>query len=307
MVAITFVFFFSLTLLVHYAVAGQAGQSATAIKKRLNAIRYTQEAGEDDDLLKLPFRLRVVKPLEMKIVQYFYALLPVNLEASVEQTLQRAGNPRGLKARKFLTGVIAAAIIMTGAGLFISLFLGMGIQKILLYAVIGLVLAVLLPALWLYQTAEKRVQQIERALPDALDLMVVCVEAGLGLDMAMSKVAERMEGPLAEEFARSLNEMKIGKTRQEALRSVAKRAGSHNLASFLSMLIQGIQMGVSIGRILRIQSDSMRTVRRQRAQEQAMKAPVKMLFPLVLFIFPALFVVLLGPAMIQMMESGIFK
>jgi len=303
-VALTFVLVFSLALLVHRAVAGRP---AVAIRSRLNAIRDMQVAVEDGELLKLPFRLRVVKPLKTKIIKSLYSVLPANLEASVEQTLARCGNPRGLRARTFLTGVISAAIVLTGLGLFMPLLLGMGMQKMLLFAVTGLALAVLGPTLWLVHTAEERVKQIDRTLPDAIDLMVVCVEAGLGLDMAMTRVAERMKGPLAEEFARSINEMKIGKTKQEALRAVASRAGSHNLASFLSMIIQGIQMGVSMGHILRIQSDSMRTVRRQRAQEQAMKAPVKMLFPLVLFIFPALFVVILGPAVIQIMNSGMFK
>ncbi|MDP2859995.1 MAG: type II secretion system F family protein [Bacillota bacterium] len=165
------------------------------------------------------------------------------------------------------------------------------------------VLVVLIFVVWLYSSALKRVRRIERALPDAIDLLVVSVEAGLGFDQAMSKMTERMKGSLAEEFAKALQEMKLGKQRHVALRDLARRTGSQTLSTFVAMIVQATQMGVSIGRVLRIQSDSQRRERCRRAEELAMQAPTKMLFPLVFCIFPALFVVILGPGVIQIYET----
>jgi tight adherence protein C len=138
-------------------------------------------------------------------------------------------------------------------------------------------------------------------LPDVLDLLTVSVEAGLGFDQAVVKVIEKFKGPLAEEFHRTLQEVRMNKPRREALRALADRVGIDDLTAFIAALIQADQLGVSIAKVLRIQSDQMRIKRRQRAEEQAQKASIKMLFPLIFFIFPAMFIVLLGPAVLSMM------
>ncbi len=159
------------------------------------------------------------------------------------------------------------------------------------------------PELFLRRAVEKRQRLIRRQLPDALDLLTVSVEAGLGFDAALAKVVEKMKGPLPEEFSRTLQEVRLGKPRRDALRDFGKRVGVEEVSTFVAALVQADQLGVSIGKVLRLQSEQARQKRRQKAEEQAMKAPIKMLFPLVFFIFPALFVVLLGPAVIQIFQT----
>jgi len=280
---------------------GTYGKDAV-IRNRLTGIKDTQT--EDwDNPLSLPFRVRVVKPFEDKIILFVSSLLPVNVRASVDRKLSQAGNPRGMRSAAFIAaagiGSISAGILT----LVVTLFVGVGPLRSLGYAIGAGVLIVLVSALWLYTSARNRVRLIERELPDAIDLLVVSVEAGLGFDQAMSKITERMKGPLAEEFAKALQEMKLGKQRNIALRDLARRTGSQTLSTFVAMIVQATQMGVSIGRVLRIQSDSQRRERRQKAEELAMQAPIKMLFPLVFCIFPALFVVILGPGVIQIYQT----
>lgn len=273
------------------------------IRSRLKIIGETLLSGEDEQPLNLPFKTRVIKPLETKIVGVFSSLLPANLKSIVDKKLVQCGNPMGLKASVFMSWVIAAAIAIAILWFFGSLFLGYGFVNAVIGVLIILLLAIIVPALWLQTTAAKRIKAVEMNLPDVIDLLVISVEAGLGFDMALSKVIEKTKGPLTEEFARALNEIKMGKTRQAALKDLSARVGSENLHSFLTMIIQSTVMGFAIGPILRIQSDTMRVARRQRAEEMAMKAPIKMVFPLVFCIFPALFIVLLGPAAIKIMDA----
>ena len=152
-----------------------------------------------------------------------------------------------------------------------------------------------------------RRKSIQSDLPDALDLLTVSVEAGLGFDGALAKLSEKMKGALVEEFSRTLQEMRIGVPRRDAIRAMGQRCSVDDLSLFTAAVVQADQLGVSIGNVLRVQSAAMREKRRQRAQEKAQKAPVKMLIPLVVFIFPAIFVVLLGPAVIRLMSSLLFK
>jgi tight adherence protein C len=273
------------------------------IKSRLKYIGDMLLAGEDDQPLNLPFKVRIVKPLETKFVGLFSSLLPANLKTIVDKKLLQCGNPRGLKASVFLSWVIAADVLIVIIWFFGSLFLGNGFSNTIIGVMVILLLAIILPALWLQMTAAKRIKNIEMSLPDVIDLLVISVEAGLGFDMALSKVIEKIKGPLADEFAKALNEIKMGKTRQAALKDLSARVGSENLHSFLTMIIQSTVMGFAIGPILRIQSDTMRVARRQKAEEMAMKAPIKMVFPLVFCIFPALFIVILGPAGIRILEA----
>jgi len=150
-----------------------------------------------------------------------------------------------------------------------------------------------------------RKNSVIKSLPDALDLLTICVEAGLGFDQAMQKVAEKWEDELSRSFARVLHEVRLGKIRREALRDMAERLDVSDVTSFIAAVIQAEQLGVSIAKVLRIQSDQMRVRRRQRAEEKAHQAPVKMLFPMVFLIFPAIWVVLLGPAILQVMATNV--
>jgi tight adherence protein C len=156
-----------------------------------------------------------------------------------------------------------------------------------------------LPLFWLKTTVRSKQRLIVKDLPDAMDLIITCVEAGLGLDAALAKVSEQMKGPLAKEISQMLREVGMGRLRREALADLGQRTGVEELISFVNAVIQAEQLGVSIGHVLKVQSDQMRTHRRQRAERLAHEAPVKMMFPLVLFIFPAFLLVILGPAAIR--------
>ena len=272
------------------------------IRSRLSGIKDTQT--EDwDNPLSLPFSLRVVKPFEDKIILFVSSLLPVNVKARIDRKLSQAGNPRGMRSGAFIAVTSVGALSVSTLALLAGLFTGAGPVRPLAYSAGSGLLVILVTVMWLYTSARNRVRKIERALSDAIDLLVVSVEAGLGFDQAMSKITERMKGPLAEEFGKALKEMSLGKQRHVALRDLARRTGSQTLSTFVAMIVQATQMGVSIGRVLRIQSDSQRRERRQKAEELAMQAPIKMLFPLVFCIFPALFVVILGPGVIQIYQT----
>jgi tight adherence protein C len=160
-----------------------------------------------------------------------------------------------------------------------------------------------LPFYLIGSRARQRQNAIIKSLPDAFDLITTCVEAGLGLDAALSRVAEKVEGPFAQELQRALRDIALGKTRRDALKELGERTGVPDLIQFTNAVIQAEAMGSSIGQVLRVQSDQLRVRRRQRAEEAAYKAPVKMLFPLVLCIFPTLFIVILGPAIITIMQD----
>jgi len=162
-----------------------------------------------------------------------------------------------------------------------------------------------MPTIWLGSRIRSRQDAIIKALPDALDLLTICVEAGLGFDAAMTKVTDKWDDPLALEFGRVGQEMALGKLRREALRDMANRMDVSDVSTFIAAVIQADQLGVSMAKVLRIQSEQMRLRRRQRAEEKAHQAPIKMLFPMAFLIFPALFIVLLGPAAIVILESGV--
>jgi tight adherence protein C len=177
------------------------------------------------------------------------------------------------------------------------------------FAVVGLCLAmgVMLPKVWLENRVRLRQKVILKSLPDAFDLITTCVEAGLGLEAALARVAEKVQGPFGEELTVMLQDVALGKLRRDALREVAERTGVPDLTSFINAVIQAETMGTSIAAVLRVQADQMRIRRRQRAEQEAQAAPIKMMFPLVLFIFPTMFIVILGPAAISIYETLIAK
>jgi len=170
---------------------------------------------------------------------------------------------------------------------------------------LGAAIGFILPGVWLGSKISQRQDEILKSLPDALDLLVICVEAGLGFEGAMAKVAEKWDNELSRAFARVLQEIRLGKLRTDALREMEKNMGVADVTSFVAAIIQATQFGVSIAKVLRIQSEQMRTKRRQRAEKKAQEAPIKMLFPLVFLVFPSIFLVLLGPAALLVMESGV--
>jgi tight adherence protein C len=220
------------------------------------------------------------------------------------KNLELAGDPGRLDASSFL----ALRFVVAGAfgGLLFLVFMfssTWSVSRELLFTLLFTVLGFFFPQLWLKSKINSRQKEIRKAMPDALDLLTICVEAGLGFDAAMAKVNEKWDNQLSMALGRTIREIQLGKLRREALRDMADRVGIPEMTSFVAAIIQSEQLGVSMARVLRIQSDQMRIKRRQRAEEEARKAPLKMVFPMGLFIFPALIIVLLTPAAFRLRDS----
>jgi tight adherence protein C len=248
------------------------------------------------------FRERVVTPAADSVAGFVLKLNPKTTVESVRVKLLAAG----LSDRISVNAFLAAKGIFAVVGLLFGLLFGLpnGAGMMLIMMVGGPVGGFMLPDFALSMKARARREKVRAELPDALDLLAVSVEAGLGFDGAISKLAEHMDGALTEEFNLALGEMRIGESRQEALKKMAQRLDTPEVSTFTRAIIQADQLGISLGRILRVQAADTRLKRQAAAEEKAMKAPIKMLFPLVLFIFPAMFVVILGPALLNL--KGLF-
>jgi tight adherence protein C len=252
---------------------------------------------------RLSLRERVVAPMSSRIAKFMLRLnRRENLEA-VQQRLLAAGMS-GVSPSSFL----AAKGFLAGSGAFFGLVLWIGTRSsaalgmLIGFAAIGYIA----PGYLVGVRARRRRELVQSALPDALDLLAVSVEAGLGFDAAISKLIDHMDGPLIDEFGLALSEMRVGEARQDALKKLSARVDSPELSAFVRAIIQADQLGISLGRILRVQAVDSRLKRQAAAEERAMKAPIKMLFPTVVFIFPAMFIVVLGPALISLSKLFAF-
>jgi tight adherence protein C len=252
--------------------------------------------------LQQPFSQRVLVPLARTILNTIGKYGPKQSAERLRLNLQQAGNPGNLTPVMFSGIRIALAVLLVLIFSFVT-FRTMPFAQALMYTAIGAGLGYLLPGIWLGQQIKKRKKNIVKALPDALDLLTISVEAGLAFDSALQRVTEKWDNELAKEFKRVLTDTRLGRARRDALKDMAARTGVDDVQTFTAAVIQAEQLGVSIGKILRIQADQMRVRRRQRAEEAAQKAPIKMLFPMVFLIFPALFVVILGPAVPRLMQG----
>jgi tight adherence protein C len=253
--------------------------------------------------MSVPFTQRVLLPLMQQIAKFTTQFTPQQTLQKTQHQLDVAGNPSGLTPPMFWMMRFGA---MIGLGLLLLIVFIISRQPstyVVLGAIGGGVMGFMLPQMWLNSKISKRKQMIIKALPDALDLMSICVEAGLGFDQAMSKVNEKWDNELSMAFGRVIREIQLGKTRREALRAMAESMEVPDVTTFAGAIIQADQLGVSISKVLKIQADQMRMKRRQRAQEKAQQAPVKMMIPLVTLIFPAIWIVLLGPAGVQLYKS----
>ncbi len=242
-------------------------------------------------LLPADVRGRMLTSLESRLAHYVVRFTPRLDADTVQQKLLAAGVSRRISPTRFLA-LKGAAIL---GGFLFGLLLGRPLV-VLAFGFCGF----FGPDMWLTMKGRARKEQIRADLPDALDLLAVSVEAGLGFDGAITKLTEHMHGPLADEFGLSLGEMRIGESRQEALKKMAERVAVPEMAAFTRAVIQADQLGISLGRILRVQAAEARNRRQMAAEERAMKAPIKMLFPTVMFIFPAMFIVILGPAFLNL-------
>ena len=286
-------------LLIFIGLAG--GSSVDPVQQRLTQLGAAQAANLEELELQAPLFERTIRPLANRLSGSIARVTSTSFSQQTERRLALAGNPGDLRVADWL-GIKAVGAIV-GAGLFVLLFVFPGVLVVPIpinFAMIGVgvMFGYTIPEFWLGGRVKKRQKAILLQIPDALDLLTISVRAGLGFDGALGKVVEKLKGPLTEEFRRALAEIRVGKARRDALRDIVPRTEVPPLTNFIGAIIQAEQLGVSISKVLQVQSEQLRIERRQRAEEQAAKAPIKMLFPLVGCIFPSLFIVILGPAII---------
>ncbi|MGD0114962.1 MAG: type II secretion system F family protein [Dehalococcoidia bacterium] len=282
------------------ALSLRQGPKAGAVRARV-ATLSTSRAFEAREA-RPSFGDRVLAPLADALTGKALAVLPHGLLDRLKTRLLRAGEP--VTAEGFILVSLAIAGAFGGLALLLTISAGAALDpKMLALIVLMTGVGAYLPSMWLSSRLRQRQATIVKSLPDSFDMITTCVEAGLGLDAALARVAEKVKGPFAEDLSITLREISMGRNRAESLRDLADRTGVTDLSLFVNAIIQAEQMGTSIGQVLRVQSEQMRVRRRQRAEERANQAPVKMVFPLVMCILPALFVVIMGPAAIQLYET----
>jgi len=295
-VIIAFVVCGAVTFLVLSVVRPQSSLT----EMRIETLRRQVATGDASELV-LPFSYRILRPSIQGFGRSLAKMLPVNFLAGVQKSLTMAGS--SMTATTFVTLWAVSTVSFAGLAIVALVALGgvgaQGFVGLLVMAAFGFSL----PLFWLRTTVGSRQRLIVKSLPDAMDLITTCVEAGLGLDAALAKVSGQTKGPLAVEISQTLREVSMGRLRREALSDLGERTGVPELISFVNAVIQAEQLGVSIAQVLKVQSDQMRTHRRQRAEQTAHEAPIKMMFPLVICIFPAFMLVILGPAVIRIADQ----
>ena len=291
-------------LLLTLAAVAVFDNDARGVSKSLAVVQAFSAAPEAlKKELEPSFNDRVLSPLLDRFVGIGKKFTPSDHTERIRQKLEVAGNPPGWSVDRVTSLKFVGFAGALGLTLVACLALGVGTGPTVAVCVIAALVGYLAPNMYLYQKAYDRTQKIQRALPDALDLLTISVEAGLGFDAALSHVAKNTEGPLADELARVLQEMQIGLGRAAALRALGDRTNVADLRGFVSAMVQADAFGIPIGNVLRVQSSEIRTKRRQRAEELAQKVPVKILFPLMLFILPCLFIAVMGPAVITVVNA----
>jgi tight adherence protein C len=277
------------------AATAPARERRTSVRRAANygRLRISARPGREK------FRDRALVPLKDSLAEWVLRLNPKTTRDAVGLKLLGAGLGRRITPTGFLASKGACAVLGGLLGLILGRSAAGFIGSVFFGALVGFA-GFRTPDIFVALKARSRKERIRAELPDALDLLAVSVEAGLGFDAAISKLTEHMDGPLAQEFALTLGEMRIGEGRQEALKKMSERVDAPELSTFTRAIIQADQLGISLGRILRVQAADTRNRRQAAAEERAMKAPIKMLFPTVLFIFPAMFIIILGPAALNL-------
>jgi tight adherence protein C len=284
-------------------VVGLSGSAPVdPVQARLTQLGTMQAKDLEELELQAPFIERTLRPLGARLSGRLSRSASISMTERTEKRLALAGNPGDLRTADWLAIKAVGAVV--GGILFLLLFVilgfgGLGFPVSLVMVLVGLYMGYALPEFWLGGKVRARQKAILLMIPDTLDLLTISVRAGLGFDAALGKVIEKLKGPLSEEFRRALAEVRVGKARREALRDIVPRTEVPPLTNFIGAIIQAEQLGVSISKVLQVQSEQLRIERRQRAEQAAAKAPIKMLFPLVGCIFPSLFIVILGPAVIS--------
>jgi tight adherence protein C len=275
------------------------------VRETLRQLDGYEVENERDKQMLNPLKERAVQPLMEGMTNLGRRLTPVGYVDKVKLKFVYAGMPDQTSVDRFMAFRVVTVVLAVLAFLLLFVFNILGMQGMLRLALPGVVILILMlgPDSWLNRKVEARQHAMQIGLPDVLDLLVISVEAGLGFEQALDRVINSVPGPLTDEFSRMLGETRAGAARSDALRAMDERCNVPELRSFVMAIIQADTFGVSIGRVLRSQAEEMRIKRRQLAQERAQKAPVKMLIPMVFCIFPALFVVVLGPAILNIRES----
>lgn len=288
-------------------VVGLAGGSPVdPVQARLTQLGTMQAKNLEELELQQPFIERTLRPLAAGLSGRMSRMASSSFTERTEKRLALAGNPGDLRTADWL-GIKAIGAIV-GAILFFVLFVILNVLNfpvVIGFVMVGIggLFGYTIPEFWLGGRVKKRQKAILLMIPDTLDLLTISVRAGLGFDAALGKVVEKLKGPLSDEFRRALAEVRVGKARRDALRDIVPRTEVVPLTNFIGAIIQAEQLGVSVSKVLQVQSEQLRIERRQRAEEQAAKAPIKMLFPLVGCIFPSLFIVILGPAIILIVQN----
>ncbi len=279
----------------------QSGESDPIMSRLAEATQRGENVSLEDIELQQPFMERVVVPVIRRLGEFSTRFTPQKLLEETTLKLELAGNPGRIDASTFLSTRFVGAGVFGGLLLLISSLptVDWPFGRVVLVVGIFTALGFFFPQLWLQSRINGRQNEVRKAMPDALDLLTICVEAGLGFDAAMSKVSEKWENELSIMFGRCIREVQLGKTQREALRDMADRIGLAELTSFVAAVIQSQSLGVSLAKVLRIQSDQMRMKRRQFAEELAHKAPVKMIIPMALLTFPSIMIILMAPAAFQ--------
>lgn len=293
----------SVSVFFFFATAGVwvAQRARGTADKRVQSLAAERQAYER--LQDVPFEQRIVFPAAEGLARFVIGALPPAFIARIRRRLAAAGDPMSVST--FFLLALISTFALPAMIVFITL-VGTGGEvtaTVWMIGIMSLIFGLMLPFFLLSRRVRSRQTAIWRSLPDAFDLMTTCVEAGLGLDSAFHRVSEKMRGPVGDEFAEMLREVALGKARRDAIRDMGERTGVADLQTFANMIVQAEELGTSLGAALRAQAADMRRHRRQRAEEEARRAPAKMVFPLVFFILPSLFIVILGPVFIELVKT----
>ncbi len=266
--------------------------------------RYAQPTVSLEDMeLSLPIAERLLLPTLHRLTDLIFRMTPNAQVALTRQNMIRAGLLSTMSVPQFQTRRLTVALVLGGGFIFYGSLMHLPPVTSFALALPLMILGFMLPSMWLGSQVKQRQKAIQKALPDAIDLLTVCVEAGSGFDASLARVVQKRHDPLAEELERLLADLRMGRVRRDALKDLADRTGVIDVQSFVSALIQADLLGVGLVKVLRVQSDQMRQQRRLRAEGEALKAPIKMLFPMIFLIFPAVYIVILGPAAMQLMKA----
>ncbi len=262
----------------------------------LDADSRTEVTSEYQQKLEMPFLVRIIRPISGKALGGITRLTPRNYLEATHKKLLLAGLSGSMRAEEFVVAQMAGTGLLTVGALLYTVLARPAPRIGVLFLIIAPLIGLLLPASWLSKRVTARAQAIRKDLPDTLDLLAISVEAGMGFEGALDIVCKHFHSPLAEEFARTLREMELGLPRADAFHNLKRRTEVPELSTFILALLQADALGIPIGRVLKTQAGEMRSKRRMWAREKAAKLPVKMLFPLILFIFPTIMIVVLAPA-----------